>query len=332
MFVGRNYYLAISICALVLCEAAWAGGLERQDRGPVEDQVRTENTQNNTQYDNAQYGDTSSATTKQAETQSETRSDQALMPAKTRAGALAQDFVHHLQWGLGVAGASYPHYPGADQTDQLVLPVPYLEYYGEQFQIDDDGLAAHIFDSDRVRLDLSVNGALPVDSEDNRARTGMPDLELMAELGPSLEFTLIKGENWQARLDVPVRLNIDLSGDFMRDRGMTADPRLHLERKWGGLSAEVELGALYGDRRYHDVFYAVSAADAVVGRPAFAPSGGLLAYRASTTLKYRRGSFLLIGYARYMDFSDHTNLDSPLMKKKDYLAGGLALIRMFKGW
>ncbi len=249
----------------------------------------------------------------------------------------ARNFMQKLSWGIGAAGGSYPHYPGADQRDSMVLPVPYLEYYGDQFQIDDKGLAAHIFDGETVRLDLSVNGALPVDSEDNRARIGMPDLELMGEFGPSLQFRLLTGENWEARLDLPVRMNLDLSGDFLRDRGITADPRFHVERHWPsagnlrGLSAELEIGALYGDERYHDVFYAVAPSYVQADRAAYTPAGGLMAYRASSTVKYRHGSYLMIAYARFMDFSDHQNLQSPLMKKEDYFAGGLAFIRLFNG-
>jgi len=83
--------------------------------------------------------------------------------SKASAGSM-RDVLSNMRWGVGLAGASYPHYPGADQDDQVVLPIPYLEYYGTYFQIDNDGLAAHLFKNDRVALDVSVNGALPVDS------------------------------------------------------------------------------------------------------------------------------------------------------------------------
>lgn len=257
--------------------------------------------------------------------------------ARSTSGAAGVlDVLSNIRWGVGLAGANYPHYPGSDQNDHVILPIPYVEYYGTYFQIDNDGLAAHLIKSDRVALDVSVNAAVPVDSEDNRARSGMPDLEFMGEIGPSLQLTLARGNTWLARFDVPVRVNLDLGGDVLRDRGATFDPRLHVERNWqtlgGTISAEMDLGALYGDRRYHDVFYAVAPAYATSLRTAYEPAGGLLAYRASATLEFRRGPYLAIGYLRFLDFSDHKNAASPLMRKEDYLAGGVALVRFFNGF
>lgn len=258
------------------------------------------------------------------------------LASSTPGAGSMRDVLSNMRWGVGLAGASYPHYPGADQDDQLVLPIPYLEYYGTYFQIDNDGLAAHLFRNDRVALDVSVNGALPVDSEDNRARSGMPDLEFMGEIGPSVQLTLARGATWQARFDLPVRVNLDLGGDVLRDRGATIDPRFHIERNWqalgGEVTAEIDLGALYGDRRYHDVFYAVAPAYETASRAAYTPAGGLLAYRASTTVEFRRGPYLAIGYLRFLDLSDSKNAASPLMQKDDYLAGGVALIRLFDGF
>ena len=90
--------------------------------------------------------------------------------------------------GLGVAVIDYPHYPGSVQNETTIAPIPYMEYHSDRFDLGKDGLAAKVFQSGRLKLDLSVNGALPVSSKKNDLRTGMDDLELMIEFGPELEI------------------------------------------------------------------------------------------------------------------------------------------------
>ena len=63
--------------------------------------------------------------------------------------------------GVGLAAGVYPHYPGSKQDETAVAPFPYAEYHSDRIELDRDGLAAKIFQSDRFKLDLSVNGAFP---------------------------------------------------------------------------------------------------------------------------------------------------------------------------
>ena len=69
--------------------------------------------------------------------------------------------------GVGLAAGVYPHYPGSKQDETAVAPFPYAEYRSDRIELDRDGLAAKLFQSDRFKLDLSVNGALPVSAKNN---------------------------------------------------------------------------------------------------------------------------------------------------------------------
>ena len=69
--------------------------------------------------------------------------------------------------GVGLAAGVYPHYPGSKQDETAVAPFPYAEYHSDRIELDRDGLAAKLFQSDRFKLDLSVNGALPVSAKNN---------------------------------------------------------------------------------------------------------------------------------------------------------------------
>lgn len=236
-----------------------------------------------------------------------------------------------LKLGVGLGVVSYPHYPGSDQSDTLTAPVPYIEYSGEYIQIDSDGLAAHLLHSERFNIDFSISGALPVDSEDNRARIGMPDLEFMFELGPELEISLFSYQETLFRLDLPIRAAIEVGGEenFFHDTGFIFEPRLHIERRFGEVDIDVDVGVLFSNKRYMANFYQVSSAFVTEDRSEYAAKTGHMAWRASMSLRYQKGDWISLGYIRALDFSDSANKNSPLMRDDSYLAAGVAVIRQF---
>src|SRR5919108_4076162 len=98
------------------------------------------------------------------------------------------------QWeiGAGAAAVTLPDYRGSDESRGYLLPVPYVIYRGERLRVDRQGVRGIFFESDRVELNLSLNATPPVDSEDNRAREGMPELDPTFEIGPRLDVTLAR--------------------------------------------------------------------------------------------------------------------------------------------
>lgn len=112
--------------------------------------------------------------------------------------------------GAGIAGISLPDYRGSDVTQTYVLPIPYFIYRGEILKADQNGLRGMLFDSDKLEINVSLNGTVPVDSEDNPARRGMADLKPTIELGPTVNVHLWQTSNQKMKLDfrAPVRTNI----------------------------------------------------------------------------------------------------------------------------
>lgn len=86
--------------------------------------------------------------------------------------------------GAGVAPLCLPDYRGSDQSRNYLLPFPWLVYRGDMLKADREGIRARLFGAERVELDVSLSGSVPVNSERNRARAGMPDLHPTAEVGP----------------------------------------------------------------------------------------------------------------------------------------------------
>jgi MipA family protein len=111
-------------------------------------------------------------------------------------------------WEVGVAGVGgyVADYPGAEQSRFRGLPLPYFIYCGEVLRAGDGGLLRGRYDlSDRLEIDLSFDGSLNADSDDNTLRRGMPDLDFLAEIGPQLKWTAWRNDQRTFTLNLPVR-------------------------------------------------------------------------------------------------------------------------------
>src|SRR4030043_127182 len=108
--------------------------------------------------------------------------------------AFSQEKEKKPVWELGVgAGLLYiPDYRGSNESRFYVLPYPYVVYRGDIIKVDRQKIAGQIFKTDRILLDVSFYGSVPVDSDKNSARAGMEDLDPTFEIGPALDVTILK--------------------------------------------------------------------------------------------------------------------------------------------
>jgi outer membrane scaffolding protein for murein synthesis (MipA/OmpV family) len=232
--------------------------------------------------------------------------------------------------GVGVAGLSFPAYRGSDQTSNFAMPVPYFVYHGEFLKADRHGVRGELFDSDRV--ELTVSGALspPASSEDITARAGMPDLKATFEIGPEVDFTLWRSEN-RARflkLLVPLRAAFTVEGS-PKSIGYVFHPKLNLDVTdlpgLGGWNLGLLAGPLFGDRRQHDYFYGVAPQYATTERPAYEAKAGYAGMQYLASVSKRYPSFWVGAFVRYDNLAGATFANSPLVRSKDYFAGGFAI-------
>lgn len=232
--------------------------------------------------------------------------------------------------GIGLGAVSFPAYRGSDQRSQYLLPTPYFIYRGEFLKADRDGIRAELFGSER--LDLSFSGALspPAFSDDIRARAGMPDLEANVEVGPQLNVKLWTSETGsrQLKLLMPLRAAFTLESR-PKSIGWVFHPKLNLDianlAALPGWNIGLQAGPLFGDRRQHQYFYGVDAPYATAVRPAFQAKAGFAGtqFLVGVSKRYQRtwvGAFL-----RYDNLSGTAFANSPLLRTRNYVAGGLAV-------
>lgn len=222
--------------------------------------------------------------------------------------------------GIAAGGGWLPAYPASDQNRWRGLAVPYVIYRGDLFRADDSGLRARASLAEGIELSVSASAGFNGSSRDITAREGMPDLEWLGELGPTLRFTLWRGEDAaQPRrilLDTPVRAVFSTDWSSVSFRGFTFAPDIayeHVHFLSPFARLRLSAGVVFGTDRYMDYFYRVDPQYARPDRAAYDADPGYLGARVS--LSYRmpiNERVSIVAGGRVENFSGAANADSPL--------------------
>ena len=275
------------------------------------------------------------ATTEPAVTESVTKPTDA--KTATEAPSESNDGAHW-ELGIGATAVHIPHYIGADDARDYALPFPYFVYHGKRWNVDRNFIYGKLLERGHLKIDLSLAGTPPVDSDDNDARAGMPDLDATGEIGPSIQYTL-RHDNGQHddgqldetiwRADLAIRKVVGTDFSHLDDAGHTFSPQIYFSQRWlsedkARWQFESTFGPVYGDDRYHDFFYEVTPQYATAEREAYSPDGGFGGWRLAAGMTRRKDNFWFGAFLRYYDLSDAVFVDSPLVKHEHSLLVGVA--------
>ncbi|MGH6610111.1 MAG: MipA/OmpV family protein [Burkholderiaceae bacterium] len=256
--------------------------------------------------------------------------------------ALGCPVVAHAQglplWEVG-GGATVlrvPDYRGSEEVRNYAFPLPWFVYRGEIFRINRDGVRVQLFDSERVDLNVSLNGSVPVDSDRNRAREGMEDLRPILEIGPRANIHLFGSPRTQYALDlrVPVRAAFTYGGG-VRNVGYIVAPQLNLDMRFPSATApdRWNIGMLievpFSDRRLNNYFYGVRPSEATPTRPAYDAPSGYGGWQLLAAVSRRVDRWWIGGFIKYDNLSDARFADSPLVTQKRQVSGGIAVVYVF---
>ena len=232
--------------------------------------------------------------------------------------------------GIGVAAVTFPDYRGSKHQAGYVLPAPYLVYRGEYLKADRNGLRGVLFDSDRLQLNLSLAASLPIKSDSNDARRGMPDLKPTVEFGPQLEVNLWRSGDERRKLDLrlPVRAAFAVQSS-PRYVGLIASPNLNLDVRdplgAQGWNLGLLAGPLFANRRQHGYFYDVAPQYATSARPEYRASGGYSGAQFLGALSKRFDKYWVGAFVRFDSLAGAAFENSPLVQQKHSWAGGVAI-------
>lgn len=237
-----------------------------------------------------------------------------------------------LELGVGAAVQHLADYRGSKEEQTQGLPFPFLVYRGDRLRADRDGVRGELIRSRRVELNVSGETALNGDSDDNKKREGMPELDSALEFGPSLNFNLTGDsfrEGWAFRM--PLRAVYTVSQDGFESIGYNFNPKFtYNKRELGmGWQGKFDLGALWASEEYHRYYYDVEHAYATEDRPYYRSEGGFSGTYVKFSLRKRSGNFWFGWALRYDNIAGTVFEDSPLVETDHYFSTSFALGWMF---
>lgn len=238
------------------------------------------------------------------------------------------------EFGMGVGAIEFPDYRGSDEMQVYPVPVPYFVYRGRFLKADRDGVRGELFDRRYAELSVSVNGTIPVNSEDNDARRGMPDLKPTFELGPSLELHLWRSADERVKLDVvmPVRIPITIESS-PQSLQWTVAPRMNIDFdniKRTGWNFGAGIGPVFAADRFNEYYYSVPARFATPTRPEYHADGGYSGMHVLAGLSKRYPNYWVGAFLRYDWLGGAEFEDSPLVRTKSSIAGGFGIAWMIR--
>ncbi len=237
--------------------------------------------------------------------------------------------------GVGLGILQMPDYRGSDKNRLYVLPYPYVVYRGGILKVEEQRISGRIFKTERVTLDFSGFGAVPVKSSDNSARAGMPDLDPTFELGPSLIIKLMenKAQKYKLSMALPVRAFFSTDFSSVRGEGWVFSPRINFEKKdvipRTGLNLGISAGPMFADSGYHDYFYSVNPVYATAARPAYSAGAGYSGSTLTIGLSKEYKQFIFSTFVSADFLQGAAFADSPLVKTNTSIMSGFSVTWIF---
>lgn len=232
-------------------------------------------------------------------------------------------------FGLGYVGLETHHYRGSDQTKKFDLYVPYVYYKSENLEANNAVINGYFINTRFLSLTLSMGANPNVESEENDARTDMPELNYNFGIGPMAIIHLIKSDSVHLQIESNIRREFET--DFSLTRGIGYTSNSYLTLRLFGESSEMDItwGKSYADKSFHRYYYDVYEEYATEDRPEYEAEGGYSGEIFIFSFKFRMGPFLVFPFYRADYLADVAYEDSPLFKQKHYHFYGAGLFYVF---
>lgn len=237
--------------------------------------------------------------------------------------------------GIGISALLLPDYRGSDEYRVYPLPYPHFIYRGDLLKVDENKISGQIFKTDRILLDVSIYGYLPVKSSNNTARQGMEDLDPTFEAGPAVKIKLLedKVNKYQLNLNLPVRAVFSTDFSSVRYEGWVFSPRVNFEKDdivpETGLNLGISAGPMFADSGYHEYFYSVQPAYATIVRPAYEAGSGYSGSTLSAGLSKGYKQFIFSTFVSADFLQGAAFKDSPLVKTETSIMAGISITWIF---
>lgn len=238
-------------------------------------------------------------------------------------------------FGVGLMAARINHYQGSDQNRSVALPFPYIRYQSKKVTIDREGIKSKFFSGKNWDISLSGGGQVKVNSDDNNARAGMPDLAWVGAVGPVLNYYLnddrSKLMQWHVRKAFSFDSGIKSVGYLSQ---LTYKQTTELpSNTWGQARLITTANLNFASNAYNDYLYGVESQYATIDRPTYDADGGFAGSQLQLTYQLRnhpqQDKFRAAAFIRATNLSGSEFEDSPLVKQTTNINFGMMYAWLF---
>lgn len=233
--------------------------------------------------------------------------------------------------GVGVIYSQLPDYLGSASRRSYLVPFPYVSYHSDKLSIEGNEALGTLLRHNNWSLNISVGGALPVNSDENTLRRGMPDLTWIGEAGPALHYQFIEKPAYSLLFKLPVRKAVATDLTQWQSIGWRTEPQLQWHYQLSSqLQWHSQLAASWSTRQYHQYIYGVDDQYAHTDRAAYQAASGFSGWRWSNGLTWRSQQWQLAGFIRYDNLQRVSFNDSPLLEKHHNVSMGIVIAWIVK--
>lgn len=227
--------------------------------------------------------------------------------------------------GLGAGFINSFDYPGSRDPNNAEFVLPFFIYRSRVFRVGDGGgVGAVAVEEPRLQIDVSFGGSLNADSEPGSVRDGFPDLDLLFELGPRLQYKLFSkqwanGSSSELAWDSKVRAVIATDFKGVRAQGFVFASGFAFRQRsvFGSDKLDLILNTdiTFADQRYNDYLYTVPAELITPQRERYEAQPGYLESRLflGLAIKPIKSLRVFTGLAAF-NYANSANEDSPLFE------------------
>jgi hypothetical protein len=230
-----------------------------------------------------------------------------------------EDTPAYWEFGAGVGGVHYEHYPAANEFSDLILPFPTFQYRGKILRADDrEGAHAYLVKGKAWTLEIAGAGFPALDSSQNEARKGMDNLPWLIALGPQLVTTF--NDEWQLSFGLFQATSTDF--EMTRFSGQIAEGRLSYRWNfpltgWKQIEDGESYGRFFwtlkgGSEELQSIYFDVPRAKATSFRPEHQARAGFLSQELAYFQSFKSGRAALYVGGTLTDYSHSANRLSPL--------------------
>lgn len=241
-----------------------------------------------------------------------------------------------LEIGAGVFAFTTPDYPGSEERTSYLVPLPYFHYESDEFTVDREGFTGWFFKRDNWYADISLSAGIPVNSKDNQARQGMPDLDWTLEIGPSMKYYWQGKPNADDYLFAEFYLRKVIATDFtfIDDIGWRSGVRLSHQRVFPLNNGDTlewanTFDTSSANHALVDYFYGVSPQFQTPERDAYQANGGYAGSRLSSGILWKKQDLWFGAFMSVTSLHGSTQEHSPLVDNKLDYSAGIGVIWVF---